>query len=300
VVTYGVPTSYLVYVSDDEDGNTEDGTIDCSQVTATPGLGHNDYVHDLIPIVGCNGTLTPTQEDTVGEFFTVLRVQYSDRGNLGTASLSSTLMVRLQPSLYQAENYDEMFGVEVSSTSDPAGGYQSVGRISDGDWTMYKDWNLQGIDNVTVRFANPQLFCSNVKIRINSLDGRDIGAGCIPSTGGFSIFSDFTFPVKDTNQFFEVDLGVEYRVKKLVMKCGKFQYPRGYDIYVSTNPDPSSRRYFPIDWVVSANGTSETIEANFPSNTRARFVKIVQTAESEDTWTIEVSNNTRRKALCKY
>jgi len=293
VVTYGVPTSYKLYVYDKEDGNSGAGTIKCSSVTCTPGLGHNDHVHDAIPVKGCNGTLIPAREDTVGEFFAILRVQYTDKGRYQTPALTSTLTVRFQPSLYEAENYDQMYGVQTETTSDPAGGYQDVGWIDDGDWVMYKGWNLQGIDNVTLRVASAQSANGLVTIRMNSPTGRAIGSAHIPITGGWQSFIDVTAPISDTNQFFEVDLGATKQVTKLVMNSGASQYPRGYDIYVSENPDPSSLRYYPINWIVSGNGTSNDITVTFPANTKARFIKIVQTAKCNAYWTINVSKETQ-------
>jgi len=82
-----------------------------------------------------------------------------------------------------------------------------------------------------------------------------------------------------SGQWFMADMGVERPIAKITLDAGSEgeDYPRGYEVYVSSDPN---------DWgapVAAGEGSSQVVEISFPPTT-GRYVKIIQTGQHSQMW----------------
>ena len=61
VAAFGDVIPYEITVTDAEDGTTEDGGIDCADVTLNISLGHDEHAHELDEKTGLLGHLRDAQ-----------------------------------------------------------------------------------------------------------------------------------------------------------------------------------------------------------------------------------------------
>lgn len=278
VFAWGSRIAYRLSGSD-----VEDGVVACNRLVVVSQIGHDTHAHDGIPQNGCTGTYVPGRETTVGTFYNILKATYTDNDGL-TAALS----VPFKPAEWEAENFDATGGVLTETTGDFKGNL-NIGWIDDGDWIASYNWNLQNIEAINFRVASVNALANTgyIDVRINSLTGRVIATADIPSTGGWQTWTNVQVPIADTNQFFEIDLNAVKSVRRIVLDTtgSANDYPRGYLVYLSTQPgsSPSTRYGSPIDYVAVGNGTSAVTTIDFPA-TYARYIRIVQTGENPTYW----------------
>ncbi|CAM3576693.1 ThuA domain-containing protein [Kibdelosporangium persicum] len=181
---WGTTIPYTVTVTD-----PEDGTVDCTKVSTTPALGHDQHAHDLTPIPGCSGTLNPQTDSAHAavNVFYVADAKYTDKGATGVPPLTGSRKIVLQPKHKQAEFFTGSSGVRVVSQSGAQSGAR-VGDISNNDWISFKPYNFTGIDQVSVRLSSPS-GGGTVELRAGSPTGTLIASVPVQSTGGWDNYA---------------------------------------------------------------------------------------------------------------
>ncbi len=84
----------------------------------------------------------------------------------------------------EAEDYDEMSGIDTESTSDPEGGDMNVGWVHNNDWIMFKDLYIKEAVTLDVRYSCP-ISNSFMEIRAGSENGTLLANVTIENTGGW-------------------------------------------------------------------------------------------------------------------
>ncbi|MDI1466306.1 ThuA domain-containing protein [Catellatospora sp. KI3] len=199
--TWGDQVRFTVAVTD-----PEDGTIDCSRVTVQYYLGHDEHAHPMQSYTGCSGIVQTSLGSGHGDdanTFGVIEATYTDRGGPGGVGAQTGRSTRvLQPKHKQAEFFNSTGrapsgigggdpGVVRETTSDPAGGFQNLGFIEDGDFWSYTPVNLTNIDSVRIRVASPGSG-GRVEVRTGSVTGPLVGTATFAGTGGWQTYTDAT------------------------------------------------------------------------------------------------------------
>ncbi|WCN83323.1 ThuA domain-containing protein [Micromonospora sp. LH3U1] len=189
MLTFGDQVSYSISVSD-PDG----GTIDCSKVVLNPALGHDDHAHETTEYPGCSGTIST---DLLGghpdgaNLFYVLNARYTDGGGAGgSAPLTGTSQVILQPKHKQAEYYSSQSGTRVVEQSGAESG-KRVGDIANNDWIAFSPMSLSGITTVSYRLSSPS-GGGSIELRAGSPSGTLLATTTVPSTGGWDNYQSTT------------------------------------------------------------------------------------------------------------
>ncbi len=191
---------YSVSVSDREDGTTPTG-ISCTNVIATPALGHDVHQHDGMPVRGCTGTFTTATGLIATEnTWELLDVLYADRAIAPAPSLTGKKSVLLHFKRIEAEHVDYIGSwndVMAQSTMDPLGGDLNVAWINDGSWICWNQMNLMNITSLTYRVASAGLG-GRIEIHQDSTTGPMVGAPTnIPVTGGWQTWQNVSTSVTD-------------------------------------------------------------------------------------------------------
>ena len=184
MVTWYDKIEYKVIVNDEEDGTTEDGSIDCSQLNFVPSFGHLSHSHDGLTINQCEGTyyLDPGSHDTEGfdDIYQVFKVNYTD-----SDGLTSFDQITVHPKLMEAEFYDLEYNTQLIDNSDLlGGGIHSVRALSHGAYLMLDKRNLHNIESVSYRVASA--LGGQIEVRSGTPDGPIINNVQVPNTGGLS------------------------------------------------------------------------------------------------------------------
>lgn len=197
---WGDKVEFKVAVSDKEDGDTENGSIPCSNVSLLQKLGHNDHGHPEVPIPGCQTVMqTPGagHGDQGANLFVFLEASYTDKGGAGaTLPLKGQALVILQPTRKQAEHFSRQQGIQIDSTGDPLGGAVKVKGVDPGDYLSFEPINLKGIKAVSYRVASGGPG-GNIEVRADSPTGQVLSLCNIPVTGGYEQWIDATAPISD-------------------------------------------------------------------------------------------------------
>jgi glucose/arabinose dehydrogenase/type 1 glutamine amidotransferase/regulation of enolase protein 1 (concanavalin A-like superfamily) len=186
VFNWGDEIAYQVTVTDAEDGSTEDGTIDCDDVTVQRGLWHRTggaaHVHPGPSQTGCEGTILTQADADHGEgadIATLVTASYTDQGGHPDAQpLTGGVSHLLQPSRKQGQFFDETSGISVASSGDVDGGDAIAGQ--NGAWAKYEPFFLGGLDEVTLRAS--ALSDTTVEVRRDAPDGPLLGTAEIEAT----------------------------------------------------------------------------------------------------------------------
>ncbi|WP_277484434.1 PKD domain-containing protein [Catalinimonas alkaloidigena] len=186
---------FHIEVNDVEDGSTSDGSIDCSDLTVVPSLGHLNHFHDGLAINECAGTihLDATGHNAEGEddIFFVLNVNYTD-----ASGLTSYDQISVHPKRMEAEFYDNQDKTNVIVNSDPlGGGRSSVRALEHNAYIVLSDRNLLNINSVTYRVASPQ--GGTIEIHAGSPSGPLLSTAPIPVTGSFDDWTNVEASVTD-------------------------------------------------------------------------------------------------------
>nr|WP_239160435.1 ThuA domain-containing protein [Virgisporangium ochraceum] len=201
---WGDQVAYTVRVTD-----PEDPSIDCSRVRLQSYLGHDAHTHPLQEYTGCTGTVQTSLAAGHGadaNVFMVFEATYTDNGGTGGANaLTGRALVQLQPKRKQAEYYSATGrandgvgggdpGVQRETTSDPAGGFQNIGFIEDGDWWSVAPANLTGITQIRFRAASAAAG-GRIEVRTGSAAGPVIATATVPGTGAWQTYADVTVDI---------------------------------------------------------------------------------------------------------
>jgi glucose/arabinose dehydrogenase/PKD repeat protein len=185
---FGDTVPYSVTVSD-----PEDGTIDCSKVTVTYFLGHDNHRHQITSKTGCSGTLTtPTdgEHDAAANIFGVFEASYTDKGGLTSVSART-----LQPKHRQAEHYGAMQGIQLADHAG-AEGAKTVGFTDNGDWISFTPYALTGATSMTAR-ASSGGAGGTIEVRTGSATGTLLGSAAVANTGSWDTFVNVNVPLSN-------------------------------------------------------------------------------------------------------
>jgi glucose/arabinose dehydrogenase len=181
--SFGDTVPYTVSVTD-----PEDGTIDCSRVTMTYVLGHDQHGHQITSKTGCSGTITvPTdgEHDDAANIFAIFDASYTDSGGLIGSS-----QARLQPRHRQAEHYSTQSGTGLFDKVGAEGG-RTVGNIENGDSITFTPYRLSNVSGITARVSSAGAG-GTIQVRAGSATGQLLGTLTVPVTGGWDTFVNVT------------------------------------------------------------------------------------------------------------
>jgi len=188
VFGFGDTVSYSVSVTD-----PEDGTIDCSDVSVTYGVGHDAHGHAETTKTGCSGTITTSadgEHDADANIFGSWSATYTDSGGL-----TSTASVTTQPKTRQAEHYSTMSGIQQVAKTGARGG-KTVGYAENGDWVRFTPYNLTGVTSFSARVSSGTSG-GTLELRAGSPTGTLAGSATVAGTGGWETFTDVTGTITD-------------------------------------------------------------------------------------------------------
>jgi glucose/arabinose dehydrogenase len=183
---FGDAVPYTITVSD-----PEDGTIDCTRVTLTYILGHDDHGHEITSRTGCSGTLqipADGEHDTAANLFGVFDAEYTDLGANGQPALTTNTQHTLQPRHRQAEHRASQSGTSLFDKAAAEGG-RTVGDIHNGDWIAFQPYALGGETRFAARVSSGGSG-GTLSVRTGSPTGPVVGSVAVPVTGGWDVFTE--------------------------------------------------------------------------------------------------------------
>ncbi len=210
VFAFGDRIAYKVRVDDVEDGSTTTGGINCANVVVELILGHDDHGHPMQQQTGCEGSFVfePDGGHTDTDQITyVLEARYTDRGspNGQVAPMRGNDLAVFHPKRKQVEHHDPDGTIRHELATDPLGGNQNIGFLTDNMAISFADVNLVNIDALRVRIASPNT-TSRIEVRKGSPTGQLLGSANVPNTGGFQNWGFVDVPVIDPGDTFDLFL----------------------------------------------------------------------------------------------
>ncbi|WP_166636698.1 PQQ-dependent sugar dehydrogenase, partial [Zeaxanthinibacter enoshimensis] len=182
-------------VSDQEDGSTADGGINCADVNVVPSMGHLNHFHDNLGLDGCDQVirLDPGDHDTNGEMdiFYVLGVNYTDQGGL-----TSFDQIQLHPKRKEAEFYSTQSNTSKIGNTDPTGGGSEALRVNHGSYISLSGRNLKNINAVKYRVSAASSG-GVIELRTGNASGPTLASTEVPVTGSTTTWTDVTSPISD-------------------------------------------------------------------------------------------------------
>jgi cytochrome c len=220
---FGDDVPYEITVTDSEDGTTEDGSIDCNDVTLNVYLGHDQHSHEISEHQGCEGTFETLNASGHGESantFTTIEAVYTDEAQPGGAiALTGRDEAILPRKRTQAEFFDTTGrapgavgggdpGVQTETTGDTEGGGLNIGFIENGDYVSYEPMNLKDITSLRFRVASAGAG-GTIEVRTGAADGPLVATTeFITPTGGWQTYKTvelaLTSPPAGTHELFFV------------------------------------------------------------------------------------------------
>ena len=179
--SFGDTVPYTVSVTD-----PEDSSIDCTKVTVTYVLGHDQHGHQITSKTGCSGSITipvDGEHDDAANIFAIFDASYTDSGGL----VGST-QTKLQPRHRQAEHFSSQSGIQVVDHA-PAEGGKTVGYIDNGDSIAFTPYRLNGVTGITARVSSAGAG-GTIQVRAGSATGTLLGTLTVPVTGGWDTFTN--------------------------------------------------------------------------------------------------------------
>ena len=131
---WGDPIPWTVTVTD-----PEESSIDCSKVTLSFALGHDNHGHGESTQTGCSGVYQTDPADAThasGYLYGGLTASYTDRGAGGQPPLTSIDQRVIQQKRQQLEYATDQSGTRTALTTDPEGGDSDRTSINPGDWVV--------------------------------------------------------------------------------------------------------------------------------------------------------------------
>jgi cytochrome c len=176
----------------------EDGTIDCSRVTVSFALGHDNHGHGEGSQTGCSGIIQTDPEDAThasGYLYGGITASYTDLGANGQPPLTTIDQRTIQQRRQQPEFALDQSGTSTAPTTDPDGGDANRTSLDPGDWVaINRVVNLSNVDSVTFRVAGG---AGAVEIHLDSPTGPLAATIPIAATAGTSSYASQTTPVTD-------------------------------------------------------------------------------------------------------
>lgn len=212
VFNWGDRVPWSVTVTD-----PEDGPIDCSKVTVSFALGHDNHGHGEGSQTGCSGVLQTDPADAThanGYLYGGFTASYTDKGANGQPPLTTIDQKVIQQKRQQLEYSVDQSGTGTAVTTDPDGGDLNRTGIDPGDWVaVNRNVNLKNITSVSFRVTGgatagtPQ---GAIQLRLDAPDGPVVTTANITATGT-GTYATQTFPLTDpggTHRLYLVFQGV--------------------------------------------------------------------------------------------
>ncbi|AWW32789.1 hypothetical protein DN752_23055 [Echinicola strongylocentroti] len=102
----------------------------------------------------------------------------------------------------EAEDHDDMYGIQTQETSDESGG-ENVGWVHNDDWIMFSEVDLTDISMVDARYSSPNTGCG-LEVRLGAVDGPLVSYIDQPSTGDWDNWQTASANVLDTEGVHDV------------------------------------------------------------------------------------------------
>jgi glucose/arabinose dehydrogenase len=178
----------------------EDGAIDCTKVSVSYSLGHNEHAHPMAqatPGADCKGVLVPGRDAAHGPgayVYHVVQAAYTDEGGEGgTAPLVGEADAVLHPRTYEARTYPRGEGVGLF--------FGQLFVPGSGNWFMFPRINLADVDELSVEIAT-RVGGATFTVHADSPTGPVVArVRNVPHTGSTSIldrrYQWFTAPLTD-------------------------------------------------------------------------------------------------------
>lgn len=204
IYTPGDKIAVKVNVADLEEGSTNTGEIDCSDVWFVPAIGHNDHSHSTNRINGCEGTFISEEHgEEKDRLYYEVSAFYEDKGKSMVPALIGSSNTTIYPNVLQAEHFDRMSGIDSELSNDFMGGYRYLESLHDGDYISFRDVNLKDIKYLTYRL-NSSLPGGYIEIRLDSVKGTLIHKQEIPQTSTWDYVTSGITPHLGTHDLFFV------------------------------------------------------------------------------------------------
>ena len=184
----------------------EDGPIDCSRVTVSFALGHDNHGHGEGSQTGCSGVLQTDPADAThagGYLFGGITASYTDLGANGQPALTTVDQHVIQQKRQEPEYATDFSGTSTALTTDPGGGVSNVTSADPGDWVaVNQQVNLLNIDSLTFRYsggsaATAGLPQAAVEVRLDSPTGAVLTTATLTATTGTGAYASQTVPIAD-------------------------------------------------------------------------------------------------------
>jgi cytochrome c len=135
-----------------------------------------------IPNMPSKGTLTTKAHVGKGELGTYFfSMAYTDKGGAEIGPLTSRKVITLQYPRLQAEAYDLGNNIARQGTRENTG---FITKVKDGAYIGYENIDLTGVQTLTFSL-NTRVQGSTIDVRIDSLNGREIGSvNLVAATSG--------------------------------------------------------------------------------------------------------------------
>ena len=147
-----------------------DGRLSFSWPNTPTQFSLNRFDNDYEPLFAYGFGLTYSDQDTLGD----------DLDESGS-STGGEIVINSIPGLVQAEDYSDMFGIQIENTTDNGGG-SNVGYIESGDWIEY----LIDVGDSGDYFVEYRLASLNGSTGFEVLvDNEKLDTQTVPSTGGW-------------------------------------------------------------------------------------------------------------------
>ncbi|WP_233571530.1 PQQ-dependent sugar dehydrogenase [Cellulomonas triticagri] len=178
--SWGDAIPYRVTTQDAEDG----AATECSRVSWTYGLGHDEHAHPEVSGTGCAGawkTDVNSPEHGPGALlYGAVVVTYRDAGANGLPAATGEATLRLNPKEQQAEHAATRTGVAVYADESASGG-SAVRGLGAGDSLRYAPVNFGGITGAVVRASGG----GEVQLRWGAADAAPFATATIPAGSGW-------------------------------------------------------------------------------------------------------------------
>ncbi|HEY7486890.1 MAG TPA: ThuA domain-containing protein [Streptosporangiaceae bacterium] len=198
---WGDPIPWSVTVTD-----PEDGTIDCSKVTMSFALGHDNHGHGEGSQTGCSGVYQTDPADAThagGYLYGGFTASYTDQGANNQPPLTTIEQRVIQQKRQQVEYVVDQSGTSTALTTDPDGGDSNRNGIDPGDWVaINRVVNFQNMNSVTFRVSGGSADTAGapraaVQLRLDAPNGPVVTTATINATTGNNDYASQTFPITD-------------------------------------------------------------------------------------------------------
>lgn len=173
---WGQAIPFQVTTSDAEDGDA----TECSRVTWTYGLGHDEHAHPEVSGTGCSGVFRTdpnSPEHGPGALlYGAVVVTYTDAGANGLPPATGEATVRLNPKEQQAEHAIRREGVEAYADGDASGG-NAIRGLGEGDFLAFDPVSFAGIDGAVIRATG----AGEVQLRWGAADAEPFATATVPA-----------------------------------------------------------------------------------------------------------------------